>query len=387
MKMRWFLSVALFGSLFVIVGLAGAVEKKDFSLKPVTNNGIPWKIGYLEGGPYSNYYKYLQATVMGLMDLGWIDEATIPKACAEHTEKLWHWLSTEVKSEYIQFVDDAYYTANWDKNARSTITDKLIKRLNKKNDINLIVAMGSWAGKDLANNQHHIPTVIMSTSDPIGSGIIKSVEDSGYGHIHARVDPYRYERQIRLFHELTGFKKLGIAYEDSVFGRTYAAIDLIEKVATERNFEVVSCFTKSDISDQRLAGQSVMDCFNKLAPTVDAIYVTRQGGVNSETIPKLVEIAGRNRIPTFSQSGSKEVKNGFLMSISSAGGFRPAGRFFAATFAQIFNGAKPGELNQLFEESPNIAVNLKTAEVIGFYLRADLLAAADEIYKDIENPK
>ena len=51
--------------------------------------------------------------------------------------------------------------------------------------------------------------------------------------------------------------------------------------------------------------------------------------------------------------------------------------------AKVLNGARPGNLPQLYEEAPSIAINLKTAEVIGLYLYADVLAAADEIYRDI----
>jgi hypothetical protein len=66
-------------------------------------------------------------------------------------------------------------------------------------------------------------------------------------------------------------------------------------------------------------------------------------------------------------------------------GSKPAGRYFAAILAQVFNGAKPRQLDQVFEEAQNIAINLKTAEIIGFYLYADILAAADEIYTMIES--
>ena len=90
-------------------------------------------------------------------------------------------------------------------------------------------------------------------------------------------------------------------------------------------------------------------------------------------------------MPTFSQSGSKEVSNGFLMSISRPG-FRSVGVFLGATIAKVLNGAKPRQLTQLFEEAPNIAINLKTAEIVGLYLYADVLAAADEIYRDITLP-
>jgi len=283
-------------------------------------------------------------------------------------------------------VEDAYYTASWDKDQRSNLRALIIKRLNEKKDINLMLAMGTWAGKDLASNEHSIATMIMSTSEPVKSGIIKSVDDSGLDHIHARVDPLRFERQIRIFHDMIGFKKLGVAYEDSEFGRAYAAIELVETVAKERGFEIVRCFTQSDIADQGRAGESVVTCFKDLSSKVDAIYVTYQGGVNNKTIPELVKIANENRIPTFSQAGAEWVKSGFLMSISRAG-FRPVGLFEAAIMAKVFNGAKARQLPQLFQEAPNIALNLKTAEIIGLYLYADMLAAADEIYNEISPPE
>ena len=121
------------------------------------------------------------------------------------------------------------------------------------------------------------------------------------------------------------------------------------------------------------------------AREVDAIYVTNQGGVNSGSIPSLVRIANRNRVPTFSQPGSTAVEFGFLLSISRPS-FKPVGMFLAATVAKVLNGAKPRNLKQVFEEAPNIAINLKTAEVIGLYLYADVLAAADEIYREIRHP-
>lgn len=379
--------IVLFAWIVLIDAAALSAGTAEFKTTPNTNNGNKWRIGYYEGGSYHNYYKYLKGTVQGLMDLGWIEETQIPDQKELASEPLWNWLATEAKSKYIKFVKDAYYSAHWDKGLRENTAKAIIDRFKNKKDIDLMIAMGTWAGKDLANAAHDTYTVVMSTSDPVGSGIIKSVEDSGYDHVHVRVDPFRYERQVRIFHNIIKFKKLGVAYEDTVIGRSYAAINLIEKVAKERSFEIVSCYTQSDIEDQDLAGKSVINCYKELAPKVDAIYVTVQGGVNSESMPRLVEIANKNRIPTFSQYGSKEVKYGILLSISRAGGFRPAGRFFALTFAQIFNGAQPRQLEQVFEEAQNIAINLETAEIIGLYLYADILAAADEIYRKIETPE
>jgi len=352
---------------------------------PTKNNGHKWRIGYYEGGEYIDYQKIFTETVHGLMRLGWIEVAEIPEQQGEQTANLWKWLSVNAKSDYLEFVTDAHYSANWDDDTRAQTVAKLTKRLNGKNDIDLLIAMGTWAGKDFASNKHSTPTMVLSASDPLSAGIIKSVEDSGYEHVHASVDPYRYERQLRVFHEIIGFKKLGVAYEDSVNGRSYAAIEFVEKVAKDRGFEIVRCNTVSDIADTSVAERSVVDCFHKLADQVDAIYVTVQGGVNMRSIPALAEFTWERGIPTFSQSGSEEVRLGFLVSISQAG-FKYVGEFHAETFAKVFNGAHPNQLDQLFEEPPKIAINLKTAELIGFNPPVVLLGAADEIFQSIAQP-
>lgn len=338
---------------------------EKFGTAPVFNDGKKWRFAFYEGGPHANYYHYLEATIPGLMKLGWIEKSELPKIqiTQSDTERLWNWLANNSNSAYLEFVEDGYYSPNWDNEQRQANRSRLLKRLKSEEEINLVIAMGTWAGLDLANNEHSLPTVVMSTSDPVESGIIKSQDDSGYDHVQARVDPCRYERQLRIFHDIIKYKKLGIAFEDSTCGRSYAAIDTVEKVAANIGLDVVKCYTKSDISNTDIASKSVIRCFEELSKKVDAIYVTIQGGVNTESIPSLLAIANKNSIPTFSQLGSKEVQQGFLFSISRPG-FKPAGLFLSATIAQILNGARPRQLKQVSEEAPSIAINLKTAEIV-----------------------
>lgn len=361
-----------------------AEDKALFSTQPVLNKGNPWRIGYFEGGEYSDYQQILTETIKGMMKLGWIETADIPVQEGEQTLQLWQWLVTNAKSKYVRFVANAHYSSAWDESLRDKMAAQIIERLNGQSDIDLMIAMGTWAGKELANAKHSTATMVLSTSDPLAAGIIKSVEDSGYEHIHATVDPNRYERQVRVFHDIVSFKNLGIAYENSVDGRTYAALDVIERLANKLNFNIVRCYTLSDITDINLAEESVVSCFKTLAPKVDAIYVTQQGGVNDNSIPKLVKITNQFKIPTFSMSGSDEVSKGLLLSLSQAG-FRYVGEFHAQTFAKVFNGARPNQLSQFFEEPPRMAVNLKTAEIVGFNPPLLLLGAADEIYREIKD--
>ncbi|MCP3901184.1 MAG: ABC transporter substrate-binding protein, partial [Desulfobacteraceae bacterium] len=343
-----------------------AADAEKFPMTPSLNKGQKWRIAYYEGGEYIEYKMTLIATLKGLMKLGWIETVKIPELPGEDTKSLWNWASKNLKSKYLFFNKNAHFSSDWKEETRKKIVDSIIKRLNwKEKNIDLIIAMGTWAAEDLANNKHKTPTLALAVSDALSSGIIKSYEDSGLDHLHARVDPLRYERQIQIFHDIIGFQKLGIMYEDTVRGKSYASVDKVEKIAKERGFEITRSFIPKGIEDKKEAEKSIIKCFEELCGKADAIYVTLHMGINKDSLPLLVNIANKKDTPTFSQAGSEEVKYGFLMSISQAE-FKYVGQFHAETIAKIFNGAKPRQLSQFFEEPSKIAINLKTAENIAY---------------------
>jgi ABC-type uncharacterized transport system substrate-binding protein len=363
-----------------------AADKGNYAVKPRTNHGQKWRIGYLEGGPYSNYPAHLKAIVLALADMGWVEKIErIPQGDENDTSLLWLWISRNVKSDYITFVEDAYWSSNWDaKKLRLKNKQAVVERLNTRKDIDLMLAMGTWAGQDLANNGHRVPTLVISSSDPVGAKISKSAQDSGFDHLHARVDPTRYERQIRLFHDIFGFTRLGIVYEtDTVDGQTYAAIDAVRKVAEERKFQIVPCHAPFSNVTQAEAGQAVLKCHRELAPKVDAFYLTVHRGIDLQHMPEMLAPFLEHKVPVFSQSGSPEVKHGVLLCIAQAG-FKYIGEFHAQTIAKIFNGARPRDLDQLFMDPARIAINTRTANIIGYDPPEEILNMADEIYTEID---
>ncbi len=355
----------------------------DYKTTPTTHNGKKWRIAYVQGGPYADYYNSLQATLVGLMNLGWIEEAKIPEKFEPvNTEGLWEWAGNNLKSDYLEFVSDAYWNAKRDETLYPKIRQAILQRLNEKQDIDLILALGTWSGQTLATDEHSIPTMIMSTSDPLASNIIPSVEDSGRDHIHARVDPTRHEQQVRLFHDILDFKVLGIAYEDSQEGRGFGSVDSIEKVARERGFTLKRCNAPYNSVSRDESERAVTECHEQLAPEVDAMFITRHPGVNEKNMPNLIKPLLEHKVPSFSQSGSTEVRQGVLFSISLSK-FKYVGQFYARIMAKIFNGAKPRDLPQLFQSPPKIAINLATAKLISYDPPIDILGAADEIYQEI----
>jgi ABC-type uncharacterized transport system substrate-binding protein len=353
------------------------------SAEPPEKVDEKWRIGYLEGGQFPDYQVIFLRTLEGLMELGWIKPMELPGDYDPDHRRMWEWVAGNVKSDYLEFVPDAFYSSGFNAELRGETKQNLLNRLNQENDIDLMLAMGTWAGQDLAGDEHSIPTVVGSTSDPIGSGIVKSPDDSGFDHLHAKVEPDRYFRQVRLFHDIIGFDTLGLVYEDSVEGRTFAAVNEVERVAGERGFELKTCFARNSDVTLEQASSEALECYRKLAPRVDAIYITVHRGENLSNLPKLLEPLLSNQVATFAMPGSGFVRHGALLSIAHAD-FSYVGMFHAQTVARILNGARPRDLEQRWVAPPKIAINLKTAEIIGFNPPFDVLAAADDIFQDIE---
>jgi ABC-type uncharacterized transport system substrate-binding protein len=317
------------------------------------------------------------------MRLGWIETSPLPTPPdGKDTRQLWNWLTNDMQSKYIMFPEDCWYSADWNKDKRAVTKKELTARLNEKKDIDLMLAMGTWAGQDLATNEHHVPTIVASTTDPIASGIIKNADNSGCDHVIAKVDPERHKRQVTLFHKIFRFKKLGIVYEDSPEGRGFSGVNSVYEVAAGLRFKIEKCEARFNGIERKQAEKNVVDCYKTLAPKVDAVYIVRHPGVNLTNLPNILAPLISRKIPTFAQGLSDEVAHGVLLSISLAD-FSYIGDFYAKTIAKIFNGAKPCQLPQRFQNPPKIAINLKTAQLIGYDPSVDIVGAADEIFTNI----
>lgn len=344
-------------------------------------DGSRWRLGYVESGDYADYPLTLGEIADGLQSLGWLRYQD-PRPEALSGQALWQWLAENTESPHLQFVADAYWKpGNFDASKRESMRAAIAARIQEENDIDMMIAMGTWAGQDMRTLGPPLATVVGSTSDPIGAGISDSVHDSGRDYLHARIEPDRYPRQLRLFREIVPFKTLGIVYEDSPEGRTYGAVAAVEQVSRELDFEVVHCHARSNSVSMETAVANALRCYEKLAEQhVDAVYVTTHRGVNSDSIGAIARVLGQAKIASFSMAGSKQVEQGILLSLAQAD-VSYVGLFHAETIARILNGAKPREISQIWIDPPKIALNLATARTIGFDPPVDILLAADEVYE------
>ena len=375
--------------LLLILPLAQCrpTSKQNSDTEPCLRpDGQKWRIAYYEGGYYIDYKDSLRALAAGLVELGWITPMQIPDCNEENNQLLWNALASNIKSDYIEFVPDAFWSAEWLDDKRALNRKAAIERLNQSGDIDLMIAMGTWAGQDLANNQHSVPTLVLTSSGPVEAGILKQYDDSGFDHVLVEVDPYRYRRQIQQFHDIVNFKKLGVAYEYSPIGRIYSNISDLEAVAAERGFMLVTC-NAPDIQDNVThedAAAALLECYEELAPNIDALWMGAHVGEEPRYMPGNLAPMIKYKVPTWSQQGEPAVRRGVLLSIAQQN-FTEVGRWYAQVIARIFNGTLPRDIDQVFELPAYLLINLEMARQIGFDVPPGLLAVADKTFETIES--
>lgn len=351
--------------------------------KPKTNNGKKWRIGYYQGGDYKDYQTYLLALTKGLEELRWVYKLDLPQfESNDDLAAVWQAL-TKVESRYIKFMPQGYWSCGWYEENRTEKRDEVLQHL-QKGGLDLIIAGGTWAGLDLANDLHSTPVLVISASDPVLSGLVKSSGDPRYDHVHATFDPGRYKRQVRAFYNIVRFKKLGIVYENTRSGRIYAGLDDAMAVGREKGFDVVTCVASDQNISEIEAMQGVLECHAELAAQVDAVYITAHRGVNPKWMPGVLQPLFNHNIPTFAQEGPKQVERGVMLSIARTD-VEEIGLFLAKTVGYALNGKSIGHVRQIFEEPKRIVINTKAAELIGFKIPDAIVSAAYKVCDEIES--
>lgn len=322
----------------------------------------------------------------GLQSLGWLVRETEPPFTPGQSESrgLWEWLAAGEKEPYLHFLPDAHYSLRTHPEGFAALLQRL-----QAGEIDLLLVMGTVAGQQVVQADHAVPTLVFASSDALAAGIVRAANDSGQDHIWAHLDPDRWRRQLRVFHDLIGFDRLGLIYEGSASGQIYAGISDVMAVAKERGFAVVSAHVSEPVStpegdpaDYQRYYAEVEVAARQLADEVDAVYLT-QGKWELPHLPRLLAPLQAKGIPVFSQTGSDEVRYGAMISLARDG-FDGIGRFGAETIAQALNGVSPRTLPQVYYDVPKIAVNLAVARRTGVRLPFSMLLVADEIYTTID---
>ncbi len=355
-------------------------------LSPVTTaSGTPWRISYIETRPFANYAATLANLVTALHRMGWIKSIEgLPYTKGQVDSKIiWDWLAQKTDEPYLKFGENDFYTFDKLKSPEyGAHAEKITQKINQSKNTDLVLIMGTESAKEILKYGLNVPALSMSTSNALQAGIVKGAEYSGNDLVWAHMDPYRYKRQVDIFYDIFKFKTLGIVVDDDVAGRSFAAIDDVLEVAKQRNFQVVI----ENVGQPEKYGKNQkqfaidMEAANaRLASKVDAVYVGLFIGSDPKQLSTVLSPLVNNKIPVFAQQAN-DVNNGALMSLARQN-FGGVGNFGAKAMVRILKGELPSQISQIYENSPNIIINLDVAKAIGYRPRFELLLGADQIVK------
>ena len=358
-------------------------SQSDLSQRPVAaflkDDSKKFRIGVVISGDYWEFFENLKGLVEGFSSIDWANRVSVPSSFS-HCEELISWLSGKKYSDYIEFVPDYFVNIDWGDN-----TDELIEKyFTYRPDVDVIIAYGGKAAKTFYDMKSYpIPVFSDAITDCIEAGVTLSNDDSGKDFFSNKIDPEIFKQQVRLFHDMVGFKTLGIIYGNNADGILYGAVNDVEAVARERSFEIIRDTNVKEYMDNDTP-ELYLAALRRIATKADAVYIGASTAVTEyDIMPEIVSILNQAQKPSFSLEGTIRVKDGILFSLSSSGLTR-SGIWMATKISHAFAGAVPRSLSQHFENMYSVAVNLDTAKKIGFKMPLDLLVNSDEFYVDVD---
>jgi ABC-type uncharacterized transport system substrate-binding protein len=345
----------------------------------------PWRVIYVEAGPYRDYVMNLSGLAQGLQELGLIGDGGAPPPSGDDARATWMWLSRNAGGDRLIFEADGFYSAGWDHGLLEPMGAEVLGRL-RSGGADLVLAMGTAASLVVATDGHSVPTLSITATDPVAAGISETAERSGLDHVHVQVEAGRIERQLSMFHHLIGFRTLGVPYDATERGRAAMGVGAIERVARERGFEVVPCLAELELPSLEASSANLVGCLERLSQGSEAVYLTVSNGMMESRMDAILAPLTARRIPTFSQKGPSETRLGVLMSLAEDD-FLASGRFEAEVVARILSGEAPGGVGQIYVPPLTMALNFSQALAIGWDPPFEVLVAVDELYVDEAGPR
>lgn len=226
----------------------------------------------------------------------------------------------------------------------------------------------------LANTMKDTPIVFGTVTDPLGAGLVKTLEH-GERNITGMSDELPSVEHIKLFKKITGIKTLGYIYTSNE-DNSISGLELVKKGCREAGLELVTQ-SISTSAEVRQAAEAIVN-------RVDGIYLTTDNTVFS-ALPSLVSVLNKAKKPIFSGDVTGAKNGGCFM--ASGFNYYKAGYATGEIVVQILNGKKPSEIPVRFMTQPSdsdLLFDLDVAKACGITIPEEYLKQATFI---IENGK
>ncbi|WP_071459210.1 ABC transporter substrate-binding protein [Bacillus massilinigeriensis] len=252
-------------------------------------------------------------------------------------------------------VDYDFQNAQGDQNNTSTIANNFVG-----DKVDLIFANATPSATAALNATKNIPIIFTSVTDPVGSGLVESLDKPG-GNITGTTDnhPDATKKTIEFITEEIGAKKIGVIYNT---GEQNSEVQLKEvKKLAEANGAKVTEASISTTAEVKQAAES-------LVGRVDAIYIPTDNTVVS-ALESVISVANNKKIPLF-VGELDSMKRGAVA--ASGFDYYDIGYQSGLMAAEILSGKKKvSELPVELPVSLTLTINKKAAEAQGVEVKEE----------------
>lgn len=235
----------------------------------------------------------------------------------------------------------------------------------------VIYAITLKAVKAVSQKTLTIPIVFSLAADPIGMGVVTNLQHPG-GNVtgFALLDPAASSKCLQLLKEIApGANRVGVLYNPDV--APYAAAFVSAGMsAVGQSLKLIERPVRND-ADIEAVGMSIGDEPNGALWVIADPFTTQHGD-------HIIAEALRFRLPSIF-GNSVMAERGGLMAYSFA--VDAYMRMPANYIDRILKGAKPGDLPIKEPVKYELAINLKTAAVLGLTVPASMQLLADKVIK------
>ena len=362
--------IFIFTGVFTITG----INLNNISSEVTYEKGGPLRIGYVESEEFPLYTSLITNIAKDFQKMGVLDSYNIDEFNKSANE-VWNEMCDHCISNDYKFIKDMFY------NLKDT-NESIYKSAVNNESVDLVLVMGTTAGKYFADKETKNKFMVFAAADPIRSGIIKSETEKYNKNAFAHLDPNKYVRQIQAGHRLLNFKKVGVVFEKNEDAYAYSAIgDLLDQ-SKKLNFEVV-IRNVSEAKNDNDYGRYYRDLTNAYKELVDEkidmLYMTT-ATIQNEKIPDILgKDIYKNNIPVLAQTDESQVECGATVGITMYDFLEQAA--FAVNQIKSYREGTPFEdLEQTNESTAKIYLNYNIAKKLGIDIPLSTLLIVDKIY-------
>ncbi|MBT2759397.1 ABC transporter substrate-binding protein [Mesobacillus foraminis] len=226
--------------------------------------------------------------------------------------------------------------------------------------VDLIFGNSTPSALSALNATKDIPIVFTSVTDPVGSGLVKSMENTE-GNVTGTTDthPDAIPNTVKFMADHFDGKNVGLIY-NSGEQNSIAQIELVKEAGKGTDLKFVEA-TVSTTAEVKQAAES-------LVGKVDMFYIITDNTVVSG-LESVIMVANDNDLPLFVGELDSVAKGGF-----AAYGFdyEDIGYEAGVMAAQILNGEKkPSELPVQYPQKLKLVINKKAAEEMGIEINKE----------------